>query len=170
MSQQARRHDPYPWTWEVPVGVMLVILLVLVCGVHLGRAIASVLVGAGWVFPGRIEFFTSLPEVLRGDAGAGLTGLNEVLPSPMVLWVCVVATELMLIVVCGFVLKLVLKRRGPSRMQAWRRRVRPKGCSASPGSARTAGSSGQTSTGSADTGHEDDLQSGRGGLAARPGP
>jgi hypothetical protein len=117
MSQQARRHDPYPWTREVPVGVMLVILLVLVCGVHLGRAIASVLVGAGWVFPGRIEFFTSLPELLRGDAGAGLTGLNEVFPSPMILWVCVLATELMLIAVCGFVLKLVLKRTGPSRMQ-----------------------------------------------------
>ena len=42
MSQQSRRHDPYPWTWEIPLGVVLVILMVLVCGVHLGRGIANV--------------------------------------------------------------------------------------------------------------------------------
>jgi len=48
MSQQSRRRDPYPWTWEIPVGIALVILLVLVCGVHFGRGIANVLAGAGW--------------------------------------------------------------------------------------------------------------------------
>jgi hypothetical protein len=45
MSQQSRRHDPYPWTWEIPLGIALVILIVLVCGVHLGRGIANVLAG-----------------------------------------------------------------------------------------------------------------------------
>ena len=50
MSQQSRRHDPYPWTWEIPLGIALVILMVLVCGVHLGRGIANVLAGAGWAF------------------------------------------------------------------------------------------------------------------------
>jgi hypothetical protein len=34
MSQQSRRHDPYEWTWEIPLGIVLVILMVLVCGVH----------------------------------------------------------------------------------------------------------------------------------------
>jgi hypothetical protein len=72
MSQQSRRHDPYPWTWEIPVGIALVILLVLVCGVHLGRGIANVLTGAGWAFPGRVDLFRSLPDVLRGDAGRAL--------------------------------------------------------------------------------------------------
>lgn len=47
MSQQSRRHDPYRWTWEIPLGIVLVILMVLVCGVHLGRGIANVLAGAG---------------------------------------------------------------------------------------------------------------------------
>ena len=51
MSQQSRRRDPYPWTWEIPLGVVLVILMVLVCGVHLGRGIANVWAGAGWAFP-----------------------------------------------------------------------------------------------------------------------
>ena len=117
MSQQSRRRDPYPWTWEIPVGVVLMILLMLVCGVHLGRAVANVLAGASWAFPGRIELFRSLPEVLRGDAGAGLTGIRGHLSSPVILRVCVVATELMLIAVCVFVLKVVLKRWGPSRMK-----------------------------------------------------
>ena len=76
MSQRSRRQDPYPWTWEIPVGVAVVILGVLVCGVHLGRGIANLLAGVGWAFPGRVELFRSLPEVLRGDAGAGLTGLS----------------------------------------------------------------------------------------------
>jgi hypothetical protein len=117
MSQQSRRRDPYPWTWEVPMGVVLVILLVLAGGVHLGRAIANVLAGAGWSFPALVDLFSSLPAVLRGDAGAGLAGLNGDRPSLMTFWVCLAATELMLMAVCVFVLKVVLKRWGPGRMK-----------------------------------------------------
>ena len=117
MSQQSRRRDPYPWTWEVPVGVVLVILLVLAGGVHLGRAIANVLAGAGWSFPLLVDLFSSLPGVLRGDAGAGLTGLNGDLPSPMKLWVCLVASELMVMAVCVSLLKFALQRWGPGRMK-----------------------------------------------------
>jgi hypothetical protein len=117
MSQQSRRRDPYPWTWEVPVGVVLVIWLVLAGGVHLGRAIANVLAGAGWSFPPLVDLFSSLPGVLRGDAGAGLAGLDGGLPSPMTFWVCLAATELMLMAVCVFLLKLALQRWGPGRMK-----------------------------------------------------
>jgi hypothetical protein len=117
MSQRSRRQDPYPWTWEIPVCGASVILLVLVCGVHLGRAIANVLAGVGWEFPGRIELFRSLPEILRGDARAGLIGLNGHFPSPATLWVYVVGTELLLIAGCVFLLKLLLHRRGPTRMK-----------------------------------------------------
>jgi hypothetical protein len=117
MSQQSRRHDPYPWTWEIPVGIVLVILLVLVCGVHLGRGIANVLTGAGWAFPGRVDLFRSLPDVLRGDAGAGLDDLDRYMPSPATLWTWTVVTEVMLLAVCVFVLKMVLDRWGPGRMR-----------------------------------------------------
>jgi hypothetical protein len=117
MSQQSRRHDPYPWTWEIPVGIALVILLVLVCGVHLGRGIANVLTGAGWAFPGRVDLFKSLPDVLRGDAGAGLDDLDGYMPSPATLWTWTVVTEVMLLAVCVFVLKMVLDRWGPGRMR-----------------------------------------------------
>jgi hypothetical protein len=115
MSQQSRRHDPYPWTWEIPVGIALVILLVL--GVHLGRATANVLSVAGWRFPPLVDLFSSLPAVLRGDAGAGLTGFSGQSPSRTTLWVCVVATELMLLAALVVLLKAVLGRWGPSRMR-----------------------------------------------------
>jgi hypothetical protein len=115
MSQQSRRHDPYPWTWEIPLGIVLVILMVLVCGVHLGRGIANVLAGAGWAFPTRVELFRSLPAVLRGDAAAGLNGLNGPLSSPSAVWTWAVATEVMLLAVSVWLSKLVLDRWGPGR-------------------------------------------------------
>jgi hypothetical protein len=117
MSQQSRRRDPYPWTWEIPLGIVLVILMVLVCGVHLGCGIANVLAGGGWAFPTRVELFRSLPPVLGGDAAAGLDGLNGSVSSPSAVWMWVVATELMLLAVAVFVLKLVLDRWGPRRLR-----------------------------------------------------
>jgi hypothetical protein len=117
MSQQSRRHDPYPWTWEIPLGFALMILIVLVCGVHLGRGIANVLAGAGWAFPTRVEVFRSLPAVLRGDAAAGLDGLNGSISSPSAVWTWVVATEVMLMAVSVLVLKLVVDRWGPGRLR-----------------------------------------------------
>jgi hypothetical protein len=117
MSQQSRRHDPYPWTWEIPLGIALVILMVLACGVHLGRGIANVLAGSGWAFPRRVELFRSLPAVLRGDAGAGLDGPNGSMSSPSAVWMWVVATEALLLVVAVLVLKLLVDRWGPGRLR-----------------------------------------------------
>ena len=99
MSQQSRRRDPYPWTWEIQLGIALVILMLLVCGVHLGRGIANVWAGAGWAFPTRVGLFRSLPAVLAGDAAAGLDGLNGPLSSPSAVWTWVAATEVVLLAV-----------------------------------------------------------------------
>jgi hypothetical protein len=117
MSQQSRRHDPYPWTWGIPLGIVLVILMVLVCGVHLGRGIANVWAGAGWAFPRRVELFRSLPAVLGGDAGAGLDGLNGSVSSPSAGWTWVVTTEALLLAVSVLLLKLVVDRWGPGRLR-----------------------------------------------------
>ena len=46
MSQRSRRQDPYPWTWEMPLAVILAVLVLISFGVHLGRAIANVLAGS----------------------------------------------------------------------------------------------------------------------------
>ena len=115
MSQQSRRHDPYPWTWEIPLGIALVTLMMLVCGVHLGRGIANVWAGAGWAFPRRVELFRSLPAVLGGDAAAGLDGLNGSVSSPTAVWTWVVVTEVMLLAVGVWLSKLVVDRWGPGR-------------------------------------------------------
>ena len=117
MSQRSRRHDPYPWTWEIPTCVVVVILLVMVCGVHLGRGIANVVAGAGWVFPERAELFKRLPAVLQGDAGAGIDGLDGLISSSTALWTYIAATELVLLIACVVLLKMVLARWGPARMR-----------------------------------------------------
>jgi hypothetical protein len=117
MPQQSRRRDPYPWTWEIPVGIALVILMMLVCGIHLGRGIANVLAGPDWAFPSRVELFRSLPAVVAGDAGAGLADLNGSMASPSAVWMWVVATEVMLLAVGVLLLKLVLDRWGPGRLR-----------------------------------------------------
>jgi hypothetical protein len=117
MSQRSRRRDPYPWMWEIPTCVVVAIMLVMVCGVHLGRAIANVVVGADWVFPGRADLFGSLPAVLQGDAGAGIHDLDGSIPSSTGLWTCIAATELILLIACAVLLKMVLDRWGPARMK-----------------------------------------------------
>jgi hypothetical protein len=76
MSQRSRRHDPYPWTWEIPLATVLAILVLIIFGAHLGRAIANLVAGSDWRFPNRVDLFGSLPAVLRGDAAAGLIDLD----------------------------------------------------------------------------------------------
>src|SRR5215217_1712410 len=88
MSQRSRRQDPYPWTREMPLAVILPVLVLTSFGVHLGRAVANVLAGCDWRFPSRVDLFSSLPDVLRGDAGAGLVDVQGPSASPSSLLVC----------------------------------------------------------------------------------
>lgn len=117
MTQQARRHDPYPWTWEIPAAAGMVIVTVLTCGVHLGRAVANLRAGAGWQFPARSELFASLPGVLRGDAAAGLQISAGDVASPHDLWMWIAVTELLLLAAGLVVLKVGLGWWGPARMK-----------------------------------------------------
>jgi hypothetical protein len=117
MSQRSRRQDPYPWTWEIPLAVILPVLVLISFGVHLGRAIANVLAGSDWRFPSRVDLFSSLPAVLRGDAGAGLADLHGTGASPSSLLAWVGATELILLVATVLLIKFVFDRWGPGRMK-----------------------------------------------------
>jgi hypothetical protein len=117
MSQRSRRQDPYPWTWEMPLAIVVDILILVVLGVHLGRAIANVLAGCDWRFPSRVNLFRSLPAVLRGDAGAGLVDLHGPGASPSSLLTCVAATELILLATSVVLIKVGLDRWGPGRMR-----------------------------------------------------
>ena len=117
MSQRSRRQDPYPWTWEMPLAVILAVLVLISFGVHLGRAVANVLAGSDWRFPSRGNLFSSLPAVLRGDAGAGLVDLHGPVASPSSLLMCVAATELILLAATVVLIKWGLDRWGPGRMK-----------------------------------------------------
>jgi hypothetical protein len=117
MSQRSRRQDPYPWTWEMPLAVILAVFVLISFGVHLGRAVANVVAGCDWRFPSRANLFSSLPAVLHGDAGAGLVDLHGPGASPSSLLMCVAATELILLAATMALIKLGLDRWGPGRMK-----------------------------------------------------
>jgi hypothetical protein len=117
MSQRSRRDDPYPWTWEIPLVTVLAILVLIIFGAHVGRAIANLGAGSDWRFPNRVDLFSSLPGVLRGDAMAGFMDLEGPVASPSSVLMCVAATELILLVVTVLLLKWGLDRWGPGRMR-----------------------------------------------------
>jgi len=68
--QRERRHNPYPWTWEIPAGVACAVLLVLAVGVHLGNGLAHLASGQGWTWPASSQLFASLPAVLTNTTDA----------------------------------------------------------------------------------------------------
>ena len=65
--QVERRHNPYPWTWEIPVAMVCAVLLVLAVGVHLGNALAHLSSGHAWTWPPMSRLFTSLPTILTSS-------------------------------------------------------------------------------------------------------
>ena len=115
--QVERRQNPYPYTWEIPVGVLAAWALLLVLGVHLGRGIATWFAGAGWHWPEPTGLFTSLPAVLAGDANAGLAmGVAGSVGSGQVLgWVITVEAVLLLAGIT--VAAWSLRRWGPGRLR-----------------------------------------------------
>ena len=105
--QRDRRHNPYPLTWEIPVGVACGVLLVLAVGVHLGNGLAHVAAGRGWLWPHPSELFAGVPTVLAGAATTGPIGVRA--------WV--VAVELVLVGVLGWAAIAGWRRWGPSRLK-----------------------------------------------------
>ena len=115
--QRARRHDPHPTPWEVPLAIVVGSLLLFVVGAHLGRGIANLLSAGWWEFPDRADLFTSLPGLLEGDASTGLTAPHPtVAPAPM-LWSCIAAVELAVLVSIIAGIRAGLRLWGHSRVQ-----------------------------------------------------
>jgi len=82
VMQQARRHNPYPLTWEIPAGICCLVGLALAFGVHLGNGLAHLAAGHGWVWPASSDLISSLPAVLTGpgvDAVAMILAVEAVL-------------------------------------------------------------------------------------------
>jgi len=117
MLQTNRLRDPYPLTWEIPVGVTATTLLLAVLGVQVGRSIAHWTAGGGWVWPHGRALFTSLAAILNGHAAAGLdrTPVPSADAATVMGWI--VAVEAVLATVAVTVALLLVRRWGPRRMR-----------------------------------------------------
>ena len=104
--QRSRRHNPYPLTWEIPVGVACAVLLVLALGVHAGNGLAHLTAGHGWTWPDQRDLFASIPRVLASNDATSV-GVRE--------WI--VTVELMLIGSLGWAAFSTWQRWGPSRLK-----------------------------------------------------
>jgi hypothetical protein len=113
--QRSRRTNPYPFTWEIPLALVVAVLFLLLMGVQIGRSAANLLAGNGWVFVDRPALFTSLPGIVSGHADAGLGPLSRP-PGPAVLWGSICAVEGIILVICAAGLKWGLGRWGPGRL------------------------------------------------------
>ena len=114
--QRSRRTTPYPFTWEIPVGIVSAVLLALVVGVQAGRSLANLGAGNGWLFVDRIALFTTLGPLLSGQAYAGLP--TVVSPaSAALLWTCIGIVELLVLTAIGWTVKFGFDRWGPSRLR-----------------------------------------------------
>ncbi|USQ77797.1 hypothetical protein [Ornithinimicrobium cryptoxanthini] len=120
--QQDRLRNPHPWTYEIPVAILLLLVLVTVLGIHTGRAVANLAAGAGWAWPPTTELFSSLPGLLSGDAGAGLSDPG-VVASPRSLRVWVVATQGLNLIVCLTLSALAFRAWGPGRLRGMANRT-----------------------------------------------
>lgn len=128
--QRDRRRDPYPWTWEPPAAATLVSLLAMVIGIQVGRSLANLAAGAGWTWtatdtssgrPGSplgAAFWTSIPDVLGGDAGAGLEPQpGGRLAGPELVWAAIAVTELAGLTATIWGIVYLCRRFGPGRMR-----------------------------------------------------
>jgi len=112
--QHDRRANPYPWTWEIPLAVLVLVALVAVFAAQTGRATANLMAGTGWTFPSRRDLFTSLPGIVSGDAAAGLH--TAVVASPGATWTWIAICELAAATGAAVALRFVIRRWGPGRV------------------------------------------------------
>ena len=114
--QQARRTNPYPWTWEIPAAAIVAALLTMVLALHPARAIATLFAGHGLQFTPRPALFSSIPGLVTGDAAAGLTTSSTDVTSGQ-LWFWIMATELVVLVIIGLMVRSAVRQWGPGRIQ-----------------------------------------------------
>lgn len=115
--QQARRTNPYPLTWELPVAGCVGAVLVMVVAAHGARSVANAIAGAGWDFTARSRLFTAMPGLLGGDATAGMAAVASPHASPGQLWLWLAIAEIAVLFALMLMLRSALHRWGPGRIQ-----------------------------------------------------
>lgn len=115
--QRSRRTNPYPLTWEIPVGIVLGVLLLLLLGVHAGRALANLLAGAGLTLTPREALLTGVPGLIAGDAGAGLQPRPQRVAGAGLLWLCTFVVQVLNLLLIGWGTRIAWQRWGPGRVE-----------------------------------------------------
>ncbi len=113
--QQSRRTTPYPYTWEIPLTATITVVTILVLAAHTARTLANVFAGAGWAFTPHTELFTALPDILGGDARAGL-GPGPA-ASPALLYTFLVLVEVATVTLIVWVVIAGMRQWGPARVR-----------------------------------------------------
>ena len=72
MTQQDRRRNPYPWTWEPAAAITTVLVLAVLLGLQVGRTVANGLATGQWHVAAPRLWVLSAAAVAAGDAAAGL--------------------------------------------------------------------------------------------------
>ena len=112
---QQRRRDPYPWTFEIPLGLCAAIGLVTCLAAQVGRSAAVAWSGQGWRWPVPQTFVTSLAGIMRGDASAGLPGAMDV--NPVTLWLAICLAEVATLAGCAWLGRLGWRRWEPQALR-----------------------------------------------------
>ncbi|WP_109472423.1 conjugal transfer protein [Ornithinimicrobium cavernae] len=115
--QRDRRHNPYPFTWEIPVAIGCGVLLLAVLGAHAGRTAANLVAGGGLTFPAPEKVLGSLGALLQGDAGAGLSVVPAQVAGQGALWGWMAASEVLVLVLSAWAVAAILRRWGPGRVR-----------------------------------------------------
>ena len=106
--QVERRQNPYPYTWEIPAGILTTWAMLLVLGAHLGRGIATWFAGDGWHWPEPAALLSSLPAIVSKAA-------TSAAPAHLLGWV--VAIEALLLLAGMVAVVWSLRRWGPGRLR-----------------------------------------------------
>lgn len=111
-----QRKDPMPWTWEIPAGITIAVLLVAAIGIQVARSIANLLAGAGWAWPAPADLFTTIPAILGGHADAGISNLPAVAGAGLLRTVTIIV-QLLVLAATFWALWWGMRRFGPGRLQ-----------------------------------------------------
>jgi hypothetical protein len=117
MLQTERRRNPYPLTWEIPVGAATMTLVLAALGVQLGRSLAHLSVGAGWTWPHGRALFTSIAAVLGGEPTAGLNPAPAMAATSGAVTGWIITVELVLLTIALISAVVALRRWGPGRLR-----------------------------------------------------